>query len=155
MKVRQKPSAPPPAASSKISGTEDGLWQKIFAVLFGAFLGLCLAKFGNPPIMEKWVTTPEGFFEFVFAYPWPIGWAYALLVVVGVVGLAARQWNANLPKWLIGLPLAWFVWEFIAGTQSVDWGLSKATLTHFAACVGCFYLGVFSLSGVRKRGLFW
>src|SRR5262245_24104197 len=55
MKVGQKPSAPPQVASAKISG-EDGLPQKVFAVVFGAFLGLCLLKFGNPPIMEKWVT---------------------------------------------------------------------------------------------------
>jgi hypothetical protein len=48
----------------------------VFAGLFGAFLGLTLAKFGNPPIMEKWVSAPTQFYEFVFGYPWPIAWAY-------------------------------------------------------------------------------
>jgi hypothetical protein len=156
MKVGQKPSAPPEVANRKSSvAAEDGLWQKVFAVFLGAFLGLSLLKFGNPPIMEQWVTQPEGFFEFVFNYPWPIGWAYGLLIVVAIVGIAAGSWNASVPKWLIVLPLAWFIWEFIAGTQSVDWSLSKATLMHFAACVACFYLGLFSLSRVRRIGLFW
>src|SRR5215813_3460694 len=127
--------------------------SQIFAACFGAFLGLSLLKFGNPPIMEKWVTKPEGSIEFIFAYPWPIGWAYGLLVVVGIAGVAVWRWNSNGPKWLIALPLAWFVWEFIAGTQSVDWSLSKVTLMHFAVCTACFYLGLFSLSGVRKNGL--
>ena len=31
----------------------------IFAGLFGAFLGLCLMKFGNPPVTEKWVVVPD------------------------------------------------------------------------------------------------
>ena len=155
MKVGQKPSAPPQVASPKISGAEDGLWQKIFAVLFGAFLGLSLLKFGNPPIMEEWVTKPQGFFEIIFVFPWPIEWAYALLIIVAVVGVAAGRWNDNAPKWLFALPLLWFIWEFIAGTQSADWSLSKATLMHFAGCAACFYLGAFSLSGIRKTGLFW
>jgi O-Antigen ligase len=155
MKVGQKPSAPPQVGSPRISVGEDGLWQKIFAGFFGGFLGLSLAKFGNPPIMEKWVTKPEGLIEFVFTYPWPIGWAYGLLFVVGIAGVAVWRWNCNGPKWLIAMPLLWFIWEFIAGTQSVDWSLSKVTLMHFAACVACFYLGLFSLSGVRKTGLFW
>ena len=34
------------------------LLLRVFAGLFGGFLGLVLLKFGNPPIMEKWVTTP-------------------------------------------------------------------------------------------------
>ena len=37
----------------------DELLPRIFAGLFGAFLGLCLLKFGNPPITEKWVTAPD------------------------------------------------------------------------------------------------
>jgi O-antigen ligase len=155
MKVGQKPSAPLQVTSAKISRAEAGLGQKVFAILFGAFLGLCLLKFGNPPIMEEWVTKPQGFLEFVFFFPWPIQWAYGLLVVVIISGAAAVRWDVSVPKWLLSLPLLWFIWEFIAGTQSVDWNLSKVTVMHFAACIACFYLGVYSLSGVRKTGLFW
>ncbi len=35
----------------------------IFAGLLGAFLGLSLLKFGNPVIMEKWVTPPSDLYE--------------------------------------------------------------------------------------------
>jgi O-Antigen ligase len=155
MKTEQKPSARPQVASGKSSAGEDGSLLKVFTVCFGAFLGLALLKFGNPPIMEKWVDKPEGLIGFVFQYPWPIGWAYGLLLVLGIIGAVIGHWSVGGPKWLVALPLAWLIWEFIAGLQSVDWSLSKATVMHFAACVACFYLGLFSLSRVRNTGIFW
>ena len=66
----------------------DGVWPTIFAGLFGALLGLCLLKFGNPPITEKYVAAPANFWEFLLGYPWPIAWAYRLLALVAVAGLA-------------------------------------------------------------------
>ena len=128
---------------------------RIFAVLFGAFLGLCLLKFGNPPITEKWVTAPEGFWEFLLGYPWPIAWAYGLLALVGVVGMAVAQRKSAAAWWLVALPLVWLAWQVLAGTHSVDPGLTKPTLKHFAACVVCFYFGYFCLSRVKRIGLFW
>ena len=84
------------------------LLPRIFAGLFGAFLGLCLLKFGNPPITEKWVTAPEGFWEFLLGYPWPIAWAYGLLALVGVVGMAVvrRKSAARLVAGRIAAGLA-------------------------------------------------
>ena len=67
--------------------TSEELLPSIFAGLFGVFLGLALLKFGNPPITEKWVTAPSNYWEFVLGYPWPIAWAYWLLVPVGVAGI--------------------------------------------------------------------
>src|SRR3954470_12807413 len=126
MKVGNRPAAiPQPAGGKNRTGPEDTWQQRAFAALFGTFLGLSLLKFGNPPIMERWVTAPEGLFEVIFIFPWPIGWAYGLLVVAAIAGVAAGRWNNRVPKWLIGLPLLWFIWEFIAGTQSVDWSLTK------------------------------
>src|SRR6266567_7028917 len=69
------------------------LLPRVFAALFGGFLGLSLVKFGNPPIMEKWVTSPAGFLELLLGTPWPIGWAYWLLGLVGVVGALTAHWN--------------------------------------------------------------
>ncbi len=155
MKVGQKPSAPPLVVSGESSVDGERLWQKVFAVCFGAFLGMALLKFGNPPIMEKWVERPEGLIGFIFQYPWPIGWAYGMLLAVCLIGAATGRLSAGAPKWLMALPLAWLLWEFIAGLQSVDWNLSKGTLMHFAACVACFYLGLFSLSRIGKTGVFW
>jgi O-antigen ligase len=127
----------------------------IFAGLFGAFLGLTLLKFGNPPIMEQWANTPTQFWEFVFGYPWPTAWAYWMLGLVGLFGVAVARWKPVAPKWLVALPLAWLIWEFIAGTQSVNAGLTASTVKHFGACVLCFYLGLFSLSRVRNPWPFW
>ena len=127
----------------------------IFAGLFGAVLGLALLKFGNPPITEKWVTAPANGWEFLLGYPWPIAWAYWLLVPVGALGIAVARWKPVAPVWLVGLPLLWLVWQFIAGARSVGPDLTALTLRHFTACVLCFYLGYFSLSRVRRVWLFW
>jgi hypothetical protein len=133
----------------------DGWLPSLFSGLFGGFLGLTLVKFGNPPIMEKWVNAPTQFYEFVFGYPWPITWAYWMLGLVGVVGVAVARWKSVAPRWLIALPLVWLVWEFLAGTQSVSAELTAPTLKHFGACVLCFYLGLFSLSRLSNPWPYW
>src|SRR6266853_5689681 len=71
----------------------DVLLPRVFAALFGGFLGLSLLKFGNPPIMEKWVTFPGGFLELLLGTPWPIGWAYWLLGLVSAVGVLNAHGN--------------------------------------------------------------
>src|SRR5437588_2453845 len=136
------------------------LTLRIFELAFGLFLGLSLLKFGNPPIMEKWVTTPKDFFELVFGYPWPIRWAYTLVACLAVLGLVARRFcitrtatspSGPLPRrqfrtdWWLLLPLLWLGWQFISFQYSVDKTLSGAVIKHFLACVTCFYLGYFCL----------
>ena len=173
-----KPASPAPATKPvpPSSGPQSqGLLPRLFAGLFGAFLGLLLVKFGNPPIFEKYVTVPANGYEFLFGSPWPIGWAYWLLGLVGVLGLfvtlgkrMGTRWNASLPTthecacrqraapgWLVALPLAWFLWQCLAATQTLDAQLTHPTLKHFAAAVVCFYLGLFSLGRVQKLGAFW
>lgn len=130
-----------------------------FAVLFGAFLGLALLKFGNPPIMEKWTETPADIYEFLLGSPWPISWAYHLLVVLVIAGvLVAGQSTGgrlNAPAWMVGLPLLWLVCQVVASAHSIDNELSWPTLKHFTACVVCFYLGLFALARVRDLHGFW
>jgi hypothetical protein len=138
-----------------VGGSSRERLPTAFAALFGAFLGLTLLKFGNPPIMEKWVSRPTQLVEFMFFYPWPITWAYGLLALVGVLGVAVARWKPVAPRWLIALPLVWLLWELLAGTQSADAGLTALTVKHFGACVVCFYLGLFSLSRVRNPWPFW
>jgi O-antigen ligase len=145
--MKSQPQAP--------EATRDELLPSVFAGLFGAFLGLCLLKFGNPPIMEKWVTDPEGPWEFLLVCPWPIAWAYGLLGLVGTLGLAVVRRKSPAPWWLVALPLLWLMWQFVATRQSVEPEISRLTLKHFTACVLCFYLGYFSLSRVKNIGLFW
>ena len=83
-------SFPAPAAKTPRAGWPTAL----FAALWGAFLGLALLKFGNPPITEQWVVPPEGIYEFLFGYPWPIAWAYGMLAGVAVLGAAVAHWRA-------------------------------------------------------------
>ena len=127
----------------------------LFAGLFGAFLGLGLLKFCNPPIMEKWTTPPEDIWEMVFGGPWPIWWAYTLLALLAVLGLSVALWKVLPQPWLIALPLAWLLWQCLAAAQGVDGRLSWVTVRHFASCVGCFYLGYFALSRSSSLRPFW
>ena len=136
------------------TGRDQGL-SDLFTALFGAFLGLTLIKFGNPPIMEKWVTAPSNAYEFVLGNPWPIAWAYGLLGVLVIIGLLVAKPIATAPRWLLVLPLCWLFWQCIASRWSADFSLSKPTLAHFFGCTACFYLGLFSLSATRRFAWFW
>jgi O-antigen ligase len=129
--------------------------KRWFEAFLGAFLGLTLLKFGNPPIMEKWVTTPSDIYQFLLGYPWPIGWAYALLAILAVWGLTVASPDSRCPRWLLAMPLLWFVWQLLSSTQTVDGRLTGPTLMHFGACVTCFYLGFFALGRVERLTWFW
>jgi O-antigen ligase len=138
-----------------VARSDGQLLPSIFAALFGAFLGLTFLKFGNPPILEKFVSIPKQFYDYVFGYPWPIAWGYWGLGIVGMLGVVVARWKPAAPKWLLALPLVWLIWEFIASTKSVSAELTAPTVKHFAACVLCFYLGLFALSRVRNPWPFW
>ncbi len=151
-----------------------------FAALFGAFLGLSLLKFGNPPIMEKWVSAPTDIYEFILGCPWPLAWAFPMLGLVSVLGvIVARRRErtgaqdsrsrASAPSaqgtrpigsralrtWVLALPLIWLAWQVLAGMQSVDPQITAATIKYFCACVCCFFLGVFSLAPAQRLWPFW
>ena len=117
--------------------------HRLITALLGIFLGLAVLKFGNPTIMEKWVTVPADLYEFVLGNPWPIAWAYGLLGVLAILALFTVVAKPSAPLWLLGLPLLWLVWQLIAGGGTIQTDLSRAVIFHFIACVGCFYLGVF------------
>lgn len=119
----------------------------------GAFLGLALLKFGNPPIMEKWVSPPNDIFEFILGNPWPIAWAYILLGVVAVISLIKTKPFSAAPRWLLILPAAWVLWEMIAGLGTISAELTRPVIGHFVACAVCFYLAVFCSSS--HRSLLW
>ncbi len=142
------------SVASETPPTRGQILPTVFAGLFGALLGLSLLKFGNPVVLDKYVVVPTSFWETVLA-AWPLAWGFWLLAGVAVVGLLVARWPSGSPKWLIALPLAWLVWEALAGTQTVDAALTRATLLHFASCVLCFYLGLFALARVRRMGWFW
>jgi O-antigen ligase len=105
--------------------------------------------------MESFVSAPADVWEFFLLSPWPIAWAYGLLGLVAVLGLMTARWKLNAPLWLIALPPAWLIWECLAASYSLDPRASRGIVVHFAACVVCFYLGLFSLSRARSLASFW
>jgi O-antigen ligase len=123
----------------------EASWPRVFPLFFGAFLGLSLLKFCNPPVMEKFVVLPANGYEWVIA-TWPTGIGYWLLAGVALAGLFTARFQIRAPRWLIALPLVWLVWQFIAATQTVEAELTRVTLKHFVACAVCFYVGFFCLN---------
>ncbi|HVU26565.1 MAG TPA: O-antigen ligase family protein [Verrucomicrobiae bacterium] len=127
---------------------------RTFAALFGALLGLALLKFGNPIILEKFVTPPTNFYDWMIS-PWSLAIGYWLLVPVAIIGFFIARWKINAPKWLLALPAIWLGWQFVSATATVDASLTRTVLVHFTTCVVCFYLGYFSLNRLKEHRPFW
>jgi len=153
--LRHWTNLPPEGGAPPVPAPPEGWLLRLFVALFGAFLGLTLLKFGNPPIMESFVSAPADIWEFFFLSSWPIAWAYSLLGLVAVLGLITARWTIHAPLWLIALPLVWLIWQFFAASQSLDPQASFRTVVHFGACVVCFYLGLFSLGRAGSLAWFW
>ena len=116
---------------------------KLYALAFGFFLGLCVWKFGNPIILDQKISTPATLAEF-YIYAWPTHWANWILLPLAVLGgllIFQKKLSWTQTQWLWLLPLAWLGWQFAAATQTVDAGLTSATLWQFSGCVGCYFLG--------------
>jgi len=90
-------SIPPHAANKQ---TTPSTYEIAFGAFFGAFLGLSMLKFGNPVIMERWVSSPADIYEFILSSPWPISWAYVLLglVLFAAIPLLRRGLPARHPS---------------------------------------------------------
>jgi O-antigen ligase len=136
--------------------TQFQVWgPRIFASLFGAFVGLALLKFSTPPVisaspmMAELIAPPTSGFEWLLGQ-WPPEIGYWLVGGLGLIGIAVARWQTNAPRWLVALPVAWLLWQCLAATQTLDAEISRATLKHFTAGVVCFYLGLFCLN--RNRG---
>ena len=116
--MKQRGPAKPEPKTERVS--------QLYALLFGGFLGLTIIKFGNVAIFESLVTWPENRWEWALN-PWPVAIGYVLLAILAILGIAVARWEIRGPKWLLFLPLAWLIWQFLAATQSVDATLTRAT----------------------------
>jgi O-antigen ligase len=117
---------------------------KCYALAFGLFLGLCLWKFGNPVILDRQIPPPATLAEW-WEYAWPPRWAGNFLLGLALAGawLGFREKISHpMPKWLWILPLAWLGWQFISAAQTVDAGLTTATLWQLSGCVACYFIGL-------------
>ena len=152
------PAAPPSRTEAELvqkQGAVVTIGPQVFAMLFGSFLGLALIKFGNPPIMERWVESPTNIYEFLFYSPWPIAWAYTLLGAVLLCGVVLSRTRSACPTWLLVLPAAWYLWQRLAASESIERTLSVPTVHHFTACLVCLSLGGLCLSRSKQLGMFW
>ena len=121
------------------------LFAKLFASVFGVFLGLALLKFCTPSVMDKLVEMPTKDIEW-FVFTWPTRLAFPLVGLLVVLGLFVIRMRNFSHKWLLALPVIWMAWQMMASTQSVSPELTNGVLVHFFVCLICFYLGVLCLN---------
>lgn len=128
---------------------------RLFPAVFGGLLGLALLKFGYPVILDWKVQSPTSLADWI-SDPWPVQWVYWLLGGIVLLGLPLLA-RTRLPRvrWFSLLPLAWLAWQFIAAAKTIDPSLTRATLPHLAACVVCFYLGLFVVAPHCRSKLLW
>ncbi len=123
-------------------------WQ-VWTIIFGAFLGLGLVKFGNPIILDAEIPVPSNLSE-LWNEPWPAIWGLSAAWCLSAAALwirlsSTRKGAFKWQSWRFWLPLVWFVWQVAAAGHSVDATLSRPTLAHFSAFLLCWWLGCYLL----------
>ena len=129
----------------------SSILDRLYALAFGLFLGLCIWKFGNPVILDYKITPPNSASEF-WDFAWPTHWANWILLPLAIVGaILAITKKTRWPqtKWLWLLPLLWLGWQLCSATQTVDANLTTATLWQFFGCVACYFIGAFLFGSGR------
>ena len=137
-----------PAQPAITSGARVQWWP----VVVGLFLAFVLLKLGNPVILDHIAPPPSNAEEMLFEN-WPALWGFAVLAVVVVLGFANWRRPAQVPLWVLTLPVVWLVWQFISAMTTVDATLTKAVLPHFVATVVCFALGLSTGASAGARRL--
>jgi O-antigen ligase len=167
-----------PAEKQKASQPANPqLLNIVFALCFGGLLGIALLKLGNPVILDHLLqrssesllglepnlasstfqtnlSAESSWFDNLFV-PWPMSNGLWWLAIVAILGLLVGTRKHDTPKYLLLLPLYWFGWQLLATVTSVSFDLSRITLTHFTACLACFYLGWFALARNPARRWFF
>lgn len=126
-----------------------------FALIFGLLLGLAILKFGNPVILDNKVEPPVSLSDW-WSFAWPPHWAnfcLAPLAVVGAILAVSQGLRRPASRWLWLLPLVWLGWQFLSATQTVDAGLTAATLWQFSGCIACYFVGAYFFGS--ERALRW
>ncbi|MCP5516054.1 MAG: O-antigen ligase family protein [Verrucomicrobiales bacterium] len=120
----------------------------------GALLGLAVAKFGNPALLDRYTTAPGSFYEYLF-FAWPLRWGYGALFLATLVCLFRARWRPEAPRWLLALPAVWFGWQLLAASGTVDAALTRVTLPYLGSVALCYYVGLAALGGEREGRVFW
>jgi O-antigen ligase len=133
--------------------------HRLFALVFGLFLGLAILKFGNPVILDHQIQPPRDASEWL-TQAWPVRWASPLLMIVAVIGVmlskpSERLRQAGVPWLPLVLALAWLGWQFLSARHSVDPVLTAMTLPQLTACVACFAVGFLVLGRYLRSPWLW
>ena len=123
----------------------------VFALGFGAFLGLALLKFGNPCILEKLVDQPTNALEWLMN-PWPQRhWVSQSILLVLVLAplvctlISQRNQTGRRPSRkpaVGGLLFLWILWQAIpAYLATVNLDLTQRTVQHFMQTSMCLCVG--------------
>lgn len=130
------------------------------AALGGLWLALVITKLGNPVIFATRsgrpldpLAPPGDVYELLIS-AWPVTWGYPLLALL--LAAAALAWRRPAG----GVPWAWFLfgwlgWQVLGSAGTVDGGLTRATLLHFAAATACFVAGWGGLGALRDLRPVW
>ena len=145
------------SASPARSSSPEAL--RFFALIFGAFLGLCILKWGNPVILDAQIPMPRDAAEWL-QQPWPSRLAAPFLMVLAVVGVMTSKPMESLrgrhfPALLLILPAIWMAWQSLAAGRSVDPVLTGLTLPQLAGCLACYSLGFLVLGPALRSGWLW
>ena len=145
-----------PASPTRSSSPEA---LRFFALIFGAFLGLCILKWGNPVILDAQIPMPRDAAEWL-QHPWPSRLAAPFLMVLAVVGVMISKpmesfRGRRIPALLLILPAIWMAWQSLAAGRSVDPVLTGLTLPQLAGCLACYSLGFLVLGPALRSGWLW
>ena len=137
-----------PAAVSKNPAAQRITVRDVYTLVFGLFLGLAIAKFGNPVILDKIILSPKNWTDL-----WPLHWANWMLLTLAVFGAGVAlgkkpRWQVT--RWLWVLPLVWFGWQVLSAVRSSYPELTTVTLWQYGGCLACYFIGIFVIGPGRR-----
>ena len=127
---------------------------RVWLLLWGGMLGLCILKFGNPVVLDRQIPAPGSWSDAV-ADPWPVRWAIWLLLLLFLPAIPlflreGRPQIQRLNRWLWIPPLLWFGWQILSMAQTVDKPLSIVAVTQFAGVVAAYATGAILIRDRRR-----
>ncbi len=125
----------------------------LFAFVAGLFFFIAITKFGSPVILDR-VISRDPNISLIYD-SWPPHWATWIFLPMALCALLAVDWSRLKFHWVLVLPLAWFLWQCVAATQTVDAALTKLTMTHFAIAIALFYIGFFATDRIANPWPIW
>ncbi len=126
----------------------------LWSGLLGVFFAACIVKYANPVILDD-PAAPSPILIPMTPAEAPTNTRYLGLGAIALLGFTLSRRPRGVPRWVMLLPLVWLGWQFVAAVQTVDTGLTTATLKHFIGCVACFFLGLLVLGGTPNAWPFW